>query len=132
MMKFLLLYQMKSSQKPYDLEERTYLFACNVRDLCFKIAKNEVNRIYITQLVRSSSSPGANYIEANESLGEKDFLMKIRICRKESKETEYWLKLIKIDNCEALNKEKDSLINESKELVKIFSAIIKSRTNKTF
>ena len=64
--------------KKYDLEERTALFAERVRDFCLKLPKNVANAEYIPQLLRAGSSPGANYIEANESIGDKDFKMKIR------------------------------------------------------
>jgi four helix bundle protein len=72
--------------------------------------------------VRSAGSIGANYIEANESLGKKDFIMRIKICRKEAKETCYWLKLIRC-NKESENEQRN-LIQESTELMKIFGAII--------
>ena len=76
------------------------------------------------QLVRSSGSVGANYIEANESLGKKDFLMRIRICRKEAKESQYWLRLICETNQLTNEKECSRFINEADELKKIFSAIL--------
>ena len=59
-----------------------------------KLPKNAVNAEYIPQLIRAGSSPGANYIEANESIGDKDFKMKIKTCRRESKESAYWLRLV--------------------------------------
>ena len=77
------------------------------------------------QLVRSSGSVGANYIEANESLSKKDFLHRIKISRKESKESNYWLKLIDTSNNPRLEKEKKALIQEAIELMKIFSAIMR-------
>ena len=76
------------------------------------------------QIVRSSGSVGANYIEANESLGKKDFLMRIRISRKEAKESHYWLRLINETNELENKKELERLIQESIELKKILSAII--------
>ena len=84
--------------------------------------KSIINQEILKQLVRSSSSIGANYIEANEALSKKDFLMRIKISRKEAKETAYWLKLIdfqKKDN----NKKYFSLIEEGTHLTKILSAI---------
>ncbi|MEJ7671683.1 MAG: four helix bundle protein [Chitinophagaceae bacterium] len=69
---------MENQNKIYDLEERTALFAERVRNFCLKLPKNTVNAEYIPQLIRAGSSPGANYIEANESIGDKDFKMKIR------------------------------------------------------
>lgn len=79
----------------------------------------------VRQVVRSSGSIGANYIEANGALGKKDFQMRIRIARKESKETRYWLRLLDTGNDTAINTVRDSLIQEGTELTKIFSAILK-------
>ena len=74
-------------------------------------------------MVRSSGSVGANYIEANEALGKKDFLMRIKICRKEAKESAYWLRLI-VETNDGLSDEKGAkLFKEAEELKKIFSAI---------
>lgn len=80
--------------KVYDLEERTFNFAKECAFYCRKIPRTSTNLIYASQLIRSSGSTGANYIEANEALGKKDFMMKIKICRKEAKESAYWLRLI--------------------------------------
>jgi len=76
---------MENQEKVYDLEERTALFAERIRDFCLKLPKNAANAEYVPQLLRAGSSPGANYIEANESIGDKDFNMKIKTCRRESK-----------------------------------------------
>ena len=76
------------------------------------------------QLVRSSGSIGANYIEANESLSKKDFVYRIRICRKEAKETRYWLNLLNVNSDSNLEQARDDFIDESTELMKIFGAII--------
>lgn len=106
----------------YDLEERTFLFArdCRtfIRTLKFTISNNEDGK----QLVRSSGSVGANYIEANEKLGDKDFLFRLKISRKEAKESLYWLRLLKTQNNDI--EPVDKLIQESIELRKILSAII--------
>ncbi len=107
--------------KQYDLEERTLEFAKRVRNFVQKLNKNIRNMEDGKQLIRSSGSVGANYIEANESLSKKDFVMRIKICRKEAKETEYWLKLISADSSET---ERMNLIRESTELRKIFGAIL--------
>ncbi len=74
------------NNKKYDLEDRTFLFAKNVRILLRKLPNTVIIKEDIRQLVRASGSIGSNYIEANESLGKKDFLMKIKISRKEAKE----------------------------------------------
>ena len=88
-----------------------------------KIPKNIANTDDIKQLIRSSGSVGANYIETNESLSKKDFVMRVKICRKESKESIYWLRLINVEN-PALEKNKQDLIIEATEVMKIFSAIL--------
>jgi len=79
--------------RQYDLEERTYEFARCVRAFVKRLPRTIRNTEDVKQVVRSSGSVGANYIEANEALGKKDFRMRIRISRKESKETRYWLRL---------------------------------------
>ncbi|MFQ5799124.1 MAG: four helix bundle protein [Bacteroidota bacterium] len=82
----------------YDLEQRTFTFAKNVALFCRRLARTTSNLEYSKQLIRSSGSIGANYIDANESLGKKDFLMRIKVSRKESKESAYWLRLIRDTN----------------------------------
>ncbi len=118
---------MEIQNKKYDLEERTAMFAERIRDFCLKLPKNSPNNIYIPQLLRAGSSPGSNYIEANESLGEKDFKLKIRICRKEAKESAYWLRLIITDASEQLESERKALRKEAKEFILIFTTILKNR-----
>lgn len=115
-----------SKQNKYDLEERTLNFTQKVIEYIEKLPKSLANTEISKQLIRASGSIGANYIEANESLGKKDFLMKAKTCKKESKESRYWLKLSK-PNPED-NQEKECLIQESTELMKIFGSIVeKSR-----
>lgn len=109
-------------EKRYDLEDRTLMFAREVSRFLEGIPKTIGNLEYCKQLLRSSGSVGANYIEANESLGRKDFLMRIRICRKEAKESRYWLELLSDAGGE--QDVRDHLIRESIELMKIFGAII--------
>ena len=77
------------NSKQYDLEDRTLAFAKNVRSFVKKLKKTLSNIEDCKQLIRSSGSVGANYIEANEALGKKDFIMHIKICRKEAKESQY-------------------------------------------
>ena len=115
--------------KTYDLEERTALFAIRVRDLCLKLPKNLANIEYIPQLVRAGSSAGANYIVANEAIGDKDFGMKIKTCRRESKESGYWLRLAITDGSKESEEERAQLRQEAKELVLIFTAILKNRAS---
>ena len=77
------------------------------------------------QAIRASGSPGANYIEANEALSKKDFLKHIKECRKESKESRYWLRLLDTEGKPPLDAERERLRQEAKELVLIFAAIIR-------
>ena len=109
--------------KKYDLEERTFEFTRQVIKLTKSLPRTVANIEVIKQLVRSSGSVGANYIEANEALGKKDFAMRIKICRKESKESRYWLRLLEINKEEFENRRK-RLVGESTELMKIFGAIL--------
>lgn len=110
--------------KRYDLEERTERFAKAVIEICKKLPNNTVNIELVSQEVRSAGSIGANYIEANESLSKKDFANRIKICRKEAKESRYWLRLIVSANLD-FEKETNRLIQESTELMNIFGAILK-------
>lgn len=110
--------------KQYDLEERTFKYAQDVRALVKKLPKTISNIEDGKQVIRSSGSVGANYIEANESLSKKDFIMRIKICRKESKETCYWLGLFDLNGGMELEGIRQALINEGRELTKIFGAIL--------
>ncbi len=109
--------------KQYDLEERTLKFAKEVIKFVKSLPKTIANVEIIKQLVRASGSVGANYIEANEALSKKDFIMRVKICRKEAKESRYWLKLIEV-NGENAEKQRQLLIQEATELMKIFGAIL--------
>jgi len=108
--------------KSYDLEDRTLNFARQVRNFAKSTSKTVARLDDIRQLVRSSGSVGANYIEANESLSKKDFLMRLKISRKEAKESIYWLKLLGSDN--ESSQDVSSLLKEAVELRNILSAII--------
>ncbi|MEK6545846.1 MAG: four helix bundle protein [Nitrospinota bacterium] len=110
--------------KQYDLEDRTFQFAKNIALYVKQLPKNISNLEYGKQVVRASGSVGANYIEANEALSKKDFIMRIKICRKESKESAYWLRLIVETNDEKYKQEGIRLFNEAIELKKIFSSIL--------
>lgn len=110
------------NSKRYDLEDRCMTFAKKVRDYIKKLPKSIPNVEYSKQLIRSSGSIGANYIEANESLSRKDFVMRIKISRKEAKESEYWISLAEPD--ENNLSERDALLQEVVELRKIFGAIL--------
>jgi len=113
------------NSKKYDLEERTKTFAKRVREFVKKISRTIGNIEDGKQLVRSSGSVGANYIEANESLSKKDFVMRVKISRKEAKESKYWLDLVDIQGNGYLEKERQELMQEATELMMIFSAIMR-------
>jgi len=111
-----------NNSKQYDLEERTFNFAKRVRDYIKKLPKTISNIEYSKQLIRSSGSIASNYIEANESLSRKDFGMRIKICRKETKESRLWIKLSEPQKEQ--EQEKENLIKENTELMKIFGSIV--------
>jgi len=116
------------NSKQYDLEDRTFNFAKQVREYVKKLPKTVCNFEDGKQLIRSSGSQAANYIEANESLGKKDFQMRIKICRKESKESRLWLRLTEPLKEDLIDKER--LIGESFELTRIFGSILEKYKNK--
>jgi four helix bundle protein len=121
--------KLKTTKEPrtsqYDLEDRTFIFAKDVRAFARQIPKTVANIEDTKQVVRASGSIGANYIEANESLSKKDFLLRIKICRKEAKESRYWLRLIDAGDDSALKKYRDNLVQEATELTSIFGAILR-------
>jgi four helix bundle protein len=110
--------------KPYDLEDRTLEFAKRVRKFVKLLPKTIANQEDGRQLIKASGSVGANYIEANESLGKKDFRMRVKISRKEAKESRYWLRLVDTENDKELEIERGYLIQESTELMNIFGSIL--------
>ena len=110
--------------KPYDLEDRTFEFANRARAFVKKLHKSIGNIEDGKQLIRASGSVGSNYIEANESLSKKDFIMRIKICRKEAKESRYWLRLIDTYDESEQENDRKHLVKESTELMNIFGAIL--------
>lgn len=109
--------------KNYDLEDRTLNYSIRVVSALKKYKKDDYLKSIIWQVTRSATSIGANYIEANDALGKKDFLMRLKIARKECKETVYWFKILKsTDNKNT--KTLDTLIDEAVEIRNILSAII--------
>ena len=110
-------------EKIYNLEDRTYQFAKNCRIYIKSLPRTISNLEDCKQLVRSSGSVGANYIEANEKLGDKDFAYRLKISRKEAKETKYWLKLLHDLNPQ-FSMQSEVLLTEIEELRKILSTII--------
>ena len=114
----------------FDLEERTALFAEHIIDFCRSVSQNTITRPLVSQLVRSGSSIGANYSEADEASSKKDFINKITIAKKETKETKYWLRIIAhtVPECAPAARK---LWKEAQELNLIFAAIVRnSRTPK--
>lgn len=113
------------NSKRYDLEERTLRFANNARIFARKLAKTISNFEDSKQFIRSSGSIGANYIEANDAISRKDFILRIKISRKEAKEAIYWLKLLDTGESKELEKQRQNLIGEATELMKILSSIMR-------
>jgi len=116
--------------KKYNLEERTLQFAKEIAVFCRKVPRNVTTLPLIDQCLRSGTSVGANYIEANEALSKKDFVNRIRISRKEAKEVRYWLFLIG-DAWSEGEREAALLGSRAKEFVLIFSAMLKNVTGKS-
>jgi len=113
----------------YDLEERTSRFGENIIIICKKIAINHINKRIIDQLIRSSTSVGANYREANGASSKKDFRNKIYICKKEAQETKHWLRILK--KCEpTFNDDINDLWNVAEEFTLIFGKIVSTLDKK--
>lgn len=112
----------KCQNKKFDLEDRTLKFAKNCIDLCKSLAGNVINTTLVSQLVRSSGSVGANYREANDAISKKEFYHRINICRKESKESKYWLEILRHANAKFIDKI-EPLVDESLQLARIFASI---------
>lgn len=108
----------------YDLEKRTLNFTKSIIQFINQIRKNLTNVEIARQVIRSSGSIGANYIEANEAFSKKDFIYRIKACRKEAKETTYWIRLLEVES--SLFEQRKELIQESTELTKIFGAIYRN------
>ncbi len=111
--------------KTYDLEDRTLAFAKNVRSFARSFPKDFAAYEDIKQLIRSSGSVGANYIEANNALSKKDFRMRVKICKKEAKESKYWLQLLETEN-DQTEQTRIKLEKESEELTYIFATILRN------
>lgn len=113
-----------SNNKPYDLEERTAEFAEEVAMFCNQLPNIRSNDEHCRQVIRSSGSIASNYIEANEGLSKKDFIYRIKICRKEAKETALWLRIMRKTNPSKFTEQSEKFYIEAIELKKIFAAII--------
>ena len=110
------------SPKPRDLEQRTFLFAQSVRAFVKTLPRTVSNTEDVRQLVRASGSVAANWIEADEALSKKDFLVRAKICRKEAKESRLFLRLLEVGTSNFSSR--DALAVEAYELTLIFSTII--------
>ena len=117
-----------TNDKIYDLEERTALFGENIIDLVKTLPKNPINNELISQIVRSGTSIGANYVEADGAESKKDFRHKIALCKKEAKETKHWLRMIARAN-QNKREECKKLWSEAQELTLIFSSILSPKKN---
>ena len=115
---------MEDKGKPRDLEDRTFRVAECGRALVKQLPKTISNIEDGRQLVRASGSVAANWIEADEALSKKDFLMRVKICRKEAKESRLFLRLIDAGCTQSTASARDKLADEARELTLIFSAII--------
>ena len=115
-----------TNEKKYDLEERTAKFGERIIDFVKTLPRNPINNELISQIVRSGTSVDANYTEADGAESKKDFRHKIAICKKESKETKHWLRMIARANPDKKTECK-KLWNEAQELTLIFSSIIASK-----
>lgn len=113
----------KNTNRYRELENRTTTFAKQVIAVCQKLPRNRVNDPMVSQAVRATGSVGANYREANEALGKKDFVYRLRVARKEAKEAYYWFELLLAANPE-FAEELAKLLREAEELRNILSAII--------
>lgn len=113
----------------YDLQQRTTLFAKRIRVFVKNLPRTYGNIEDIPQLIRSSGSIAANYIEANEALGKKDFLMRVRISLKESKESTLWLELCEIKE-QSTEQERKELLSEAQQFVRIFSTMVRNAQQK--
>jgi four helix bundle protein len=113
------------AEKPKDLEERTAVFAEEVRAFVRVLPRTISNIEDVKQLVRASGSVAANCIEANEALGDKDRVMKFRTCRKEAKECQLWLRLLHLGGSDQTELKRDMLRQEAHELKLILSSIVK-------
>ena len=115
---------MEGGAKRRDLEDRTFQFADTVRHFIKQLPRTLANTEDARQLVRSSGSVAANWIEADEALSKKDFLMRVKICRKEAKESRLFLRLLDAGVAKNTGSARDGLAKEARELTLIFSAII--------
>lgn len=116
-------------KKNTDLKERLFAFICAVLDLLKKLPRNQINLVLGRQVLRSATSSGANYEEADGASTRKEFSRKVDIAKQELKETMYWLRLLRRENSQ-LGEELDALIKEADELIRIFATIVLKASSK--
>lgn len=114
---------MNGNKNSFDLEERTALFGEEVIKFCKTVKQDTITKPLVSQIVRSATSVGANYMEANGASSKKDFKNKIHICKKEVQETKHWLRMISIASTEHVD-EARRLWKEAQKLTLIFGKII--------
>src|SRR3989344_8384382 len=117
--------QIQNSKPKYDLEDRTAKFGENIIDFARSVKPDYINKPIITQLIKSATSIGANYMEANGAESKKDFLHKINICKKEARETKHFLRMVATSNPE-ITEQFRILRKEAHELNLIFGAITRT------
>lgn len=115
-----------AKEKPFDIKERTFEFGVRIVRLVDTLPRTVAGIEVGRQLVKSGTSVGANVEEADRAESKRDFTHKVRIARKEARETRYWLRIVRATGLSKDPQEVDSLAQESDELVRILSAIIKS------
>ena len=115
---------MEHGPNPRDLEDRTFEFAQSMRAFVKQLPRTISNTEDVRQLVRASGSVAANWIEADEALSKKDFLMRVKICRKEAKESRLFLRLVDAGLSKNSVAARETLAAEARELTLIFSSII--------
>ena len=112
-----------------NLQERTCSFAQNVRAFVRTLPRTISNIEDGKQLIRSSGSIGANYLEASEAMSKRDAIRILKICRKESKESHYWLRIIFTDKQPSLEEQRQQLASEAQQFLYIFSSIVSKLTS---
>ncbi len=114
------------TERKYDLEERTAKFGEAVIALCRKVRQDNISSPIVNQLVRSATSVGANYMEANGASSKRDFVNKIFICKKELQETKHWLRMLQSSQATSISPEISPIQKECQELIFIFTKIASS------
>lgn len=115
---------METKKTIYDLQKRILLFVTEIISLSRKLPIDQVNKVLVSQIIRASTSIGANYEEAQAARSKKEFISIIGIVKKEAKETKYWLKVMRVSNKSSMYEEIDKVGKENEELIKIIAKIL--------